>query len=91
MNTNLKKQLLDSRQFVALLLALSSVVALIIILNPPDMSAVGRMARWQSEVNEVQEFGFLLPRLQSFIIPLLSITVFLALVNLWLCLKKKVL
>ncbi len=89
---NLNKPLLDSRQFIGVLLVLFSVMTLIIAMavgsQPPDMTLQDMAARWQMDFNAVEPFRYLALPLHSYIPPLLGIIVFLAAVNLWLCMSK---
>ena len=92
MNRHFKKTVLDSRQFIGLLLAAFSVASLAIAVAlaaiPPDASIEGMLSRSQAEGRMVDGFGFLLPPLQSIVVPLLAVTTVLAAVNLWLLMKR---
>jgi len=88
MNTNLKKTVLDSRQFTGLLLVLFCIAALIIKFWPVDADTSWQSAKMQSEALMVQTFGFLLPPFQSLLTPVLGVITFLAILNFWLCLKR---
>jgi hypothetical protein len=89
---NLNKPLLDSRQFVGVLLVLFSALTLFIAMavgsQPPDLTLQDMAARWQMDFNAVEPFRYLALPLHSYIPPLLGIVVFLAAVNLWLCMRK---
>jgi hypothetical protein len=80
-----KKTVLDSRQFIGLLLPAFSVAALVIAVaigvRPAEGSIEGMLSLWRAESNMVETLGFLLPPLQSFIVPLLAVTPALAAVN----------
>jgi hypothetical protein len=93
MNKYLKKTVLDSHQFISLLLVGFSVASLAIAVvagpHPPDAMLEGMSAWRQAEVIAFEVYGFLLPPLQSFIVPLVTATAMLAAVNLWLTVKKK--
>src|ERR1019366_4191545 len=86
---NLNKPLLDSRQFVGVLLVLFSALtlfmAMVVGFQSPDMTLQDLAARWQMDFNAVEPFRHLVLPLYSYILPLLGIVVFLAGVNLWLC------
>jgi cobalamin synthase len=93
MNKHLKKTVLDSRQFIGLLLAAFSVASLAIAVAlaaiPPDASIEGILSRSQAEGRMMDGFGFVLPPLQSFVVPLLAVTAVLAAVNLWLLIRGR--
>ena len=82
MSQNLRKTVLDNRQFVGLLLlafaASSLVVSLVVALTPPDNSLDAMTAKFQAEISTVEKFGFLFPPAQSFLLPLLVVTGLLA-------------
>ncbi|SRR6266446_230576 len=89
---NLKKTVLDNRQFVGLLLLACSIASFVIVMvvtaHPPDDSLESMTAHLQAEEKTVETFGFLLPPLQSFIAPLLAVTTLLAIAYLWLSARK---
>ena len=82
MNQNLRKTVLDNRQFVGLLLlafaASSLVVSLMVALTPPDDSLEAMTAKFQAEVGTLEKLGFLFPPVQSFLPPLVVVTGLLA-------------
>jgi hypothetical protein len=86
------KPLLDSRQFVSVLLVLFSALTLIIAVAvgflPADMTLQDMAARWQMDFNTVEPFRYLALPLHSYILPLVEIVFFLAGVNLWLGMSK---
>jgi hypothetical protein len=92
MNRNLNKTVLDSRQFVGLLLLTCSIATLAIVMvvtaHPPDDSIQSAIAHYEAEISMVEKFGFLFPPLQSLIAPLLAVTAFLAAIFLWLSIGR---
>jgi hypothetical protein len=78
---NLNKPLLDSRQFVGVLLVLFSALTLFIAMavgsQPPDMTLQDMAAQWQMDFNAVAPFRYLALPLHSYIPPLLGIIVLL--------------
>jgi hypothetical protein len=90
---NLNRPLLDSRQFVGVLLVLFSVLTLFIAMavgsQPTDMTLQDLGTRWQMDFNAVESFRYLALPLNSYIPPLLGIIVLLTAVNLWLCMRKR--
>ncbi len=81
MNQKLRKTVLDNHQFVGLLLlvfAAASLAVSSVALKPVDDSLEAMTANFQAEVSTVEKFGFLLPPVQSFLPPLVVVTVLLA-------------
>jgi hypothetical protein len=93
MKTNLKRTLLDSRQFVGLLLLAFCAVSLVIAgtaltrMSQPAHESIA--ARWEAEMASMDKFGFVWPPLESFVLPLLVATLLLAAVNFWLSLSRR--
>ena len=91
MNQNLRKTVLDNRQFVGLLLLVFAssflVVSLVVALTPCDDSLEAMTAKPQAEFSTVERFGFLFPPVQSFMLPLAVVTVSLAVLYFWLSSK----
>jgi hypothetical protein len=88
MKSNLRKPVLNGHQFTGLLLLLFSSLTLIVRFYPVDTDTSWRAvsAKLESEALMVQTYGFILPPLQSLLLPLLTVDVFLALV--FACLRK---
>jgi len=91
MNKNLKRTVLDNRQFGGLLLLTCSIATFVIVLlvtaHASDGSLQTITAQYQAQASAVEKFGFLLPPLNSFIAPMLATTAFLAGAYLWLSIR----
>jgi hypothetical protein len=100
MNKNLKKPILDTRQFIGLLLALFSIAAFLLVyyrptssLPPPPHSRVHFIQSADAAVGSAdvivnQTLGFTVPLVETLRLPVVCIMVFLALLNLLLGFKK---
>jgi hypothetical protein len=89
MNSKLMTTILNSRQFVCVLLTLFSLASMISTIVSAQAPPEDSLARLQLEWQRATTYNFVPPSAFLVLIAFVGVTTFLALVNLWFCFRDK--